>query len=88
MSASDLHLTGATVSADSSLRFCAYKFGWGYGAFTIPGAIACSQLSAVDATPQQLLLAFELDKARISLAVARHGPAMSGERTNLDSSDF
>jgi len=88
MSASNLNLTSATVSADSSLRFSAYKFGWGYCAFVIPSAIVCGRLSALDASPQQLINAFEFDKARISLAVAHHGPATSGERTNLDWSDF
>ncbi|MGU7773698.1 hypothetical protein ACV229_26390 [Burkholderia sp. MR1-5-21] len=88
MNNSSLSLTSAAVRQDSSIWFSAYKFGWGCGAFALPSAVVCGQLGAVNTDARQLLLAFELGKQGILRAVTRHGPAIGGERVDLDSSYF
>lgn len=88
MSISGPSLTTAIICRDSCIWFSAYQFGWGYGAYALPGTIVCSLLGAADTTPPQLLLAFELGTQKILRAVTRRGPAASGERVYLDACDF
>lgn len=81
-------IAAPTVRSDSAVLFSAYGFGWGYCAFEIPLSIMCVQLGAPDATPKQLLLAFELGKRTIVQAIAEKNLPATGERVTLGSQDF
>ena len=63
------NLTAPILSADSTLWFSAYGFGWGYCAFALPAEAVCEQLGAANETAKQLMLAFEPGKRRILQAV-------------------
>jgi hypothetical protein len=75
------------VFSDSSVWFSAYGFGWGYCAFSIPVEIVCEQLGAANATHNQLTLAFELGKKRVSQAVEKNYVQDTGGRVALRSLD-
>lgn len=56
------HFTGAVLTANSSVWFSVFGFGWGYCAFALPAEVLCESLGAKNATPKQSVLAFELGK--------------------------
>ncbi|WP_166678910.1 hypothetical protein [Paraburkholderia sp. BL6665CI2N2] len=82
------NFTAPIVSADSTVLFSAYGFGWGYCAFTLQSEAVCEQLGAADGTAKQLLLAFELGKRQILQAVERNAVPGAGERVALAAADL
>ena len=82
------NLTAPILSADSTVWFSAYGFGWGYCAFALPSAAVCEQLGAANETPKQLLLAFKLGKRRLLHAVEAKAVHSTGERVKLLATDF
>lgn len=80
--------TAAIVTGDSSVWFSAYRFGWGYCAFTLPAEVVREGLGASNDTPKQLLLAFELGKLRLEKAIADKRLPNTGERIALSTSDL
>jgi hypothetical protein len=84
MDAEPVRLTAPFISRDASLWFSAYGFGWGYCAFSIPMESVCDYLGAADASPRQLMLAFELGRQRISKAVEQVEIPETGDRVILD----
>jgi hypothetical protein len=82
------NLTEPIFSADSTVLFSAYGFGWGYCAFALPAEAVCEQLGAANETRRQMLLAFELGKRRILQVVERQTLPATGERIALSSADF
>jgi D-arabinose 1-dehydrogenase-like Zn-dependent alcohol dehydrogenase len=77
-----------TVRRDAAIWFSAYGFGWGYCAFEIASSIMCAHLGAADATPEQLMLAFELGKHAIVRAIESKNVRATGERIALRSRDL
>jgi hypothetical protein len=73
---------------DEALWFAAYEFGWGYKAFKLPADIALRELGALDASPRQLTLAFELGRQRIAGAIAPMCAAYAGQRISLKTGDL
>ncbi|WGS55006.1 hypothetical protein LFL96_36625 (plasmid) [Paraburkholderia sp. D15] len=82
------NLTQPLLSADSTLWFSAYGFGWGYGAFAIPAGMVCEKLGAANETPKQLMLAFELGKRRLLQVVEQKALPGTGERITLSTDDL
>ncbi|WP_168787468.1 hypothetical protein [Paraburkholderia aromaticivorans] len=82
------NLTAPILSADSTLFFSVYGFGWGYCAFALPSRAVCEQLGAADETAKQLMLAFELGKRKILHAVGHKALPRSGERLTLSAGDL
>jgi hypothetical protein len=81
-------LTEPTLLADSSICFSAYGFGWGYCAFSLSPDAVCEKLGAANASPKQLVLAFELSKHRLMrLAEQKYLPQV-GERITLAAGDL
>jgi hypothetical protein len=83
-----IDLTTPVTDADSTLLFSAYGFGWGYRAFALPAETICEKLGAANESPKQLMLAFELGKRRILLAVGQKALPDNGERSTLSAADF
>ncbi|CAN0617286.1 conserved protein of unknown function [Burkholderia multivorans] len=81
-------LTSPSLASDSTLLFSAYAFGWGFCAFALPADVVCERLGAANASPRQLLLAFELGRQRILVAVERRIDSNTGERITLAVDDF
>ena len=81
-------LTAPLFSADSTLWFSAYGFGWGYCAFALPAEAVCEKLGAANETPKQLMLAFELGRRRLLQAVAQKALLGTGERIVLSAADL
>lgn len=81
-------LTTPLLSADSTLWFSAYGFGWGYCAFALPAEAVCEKLGAANETPKQLMLAFELGKRRLLQAVEQKALPVTGERITLSTDDL
>jgi len=84
----DTCLTTPILTADSSIWFSAYRFGWGYCAFALPAELVCEGLGAADQTPKQLVLAFELGKHRLRKAIAGKRLPGTGERITLSIDDL
>lgn len=82
------YLTAPLLSADSTLWFSAYGFGWGYCAFALPAETVCERLGAANVTQKQLMLAFELGKRRILRAVVHKALPRTGERIPLLADDL
>src|SRR5258707_4763606 len=72
MNAKLVSLSAPFISADASLWFSAYGFGWGYCAFSIPIEAVCEYPGAAGGPTQQLLVSFLFGKERISEGV-NHG---------------
>jgi hypothetical protein len=87
MNAKLVNLSAPFISADASLWFSAYGFGWGYCAFAIPIEAVCEYLGAADDSKKQLMLAFELSRNRISKVVKQVQIPETGERVILDRLD-
>lgn len=81
-------LTAPFLSADSAVWFSAYGFGWGYCAFSLDSEVVCEQLGAANETPKQLMLAFELGKRRLLLAVEKKALPGTGKRITLSAEDL
>jgi hypothetical protein len=77
------NLTLPIVRHDGEIWFSAYGFGWGYCAFSLLAETVCQELGAANETQNQLLLAFELGKRRLSLAVQQIPIPENGERIML-----
>ncbi|NPT44833.1 hypothetical protein GNZ12_26650 [Paraburkholderia sp. 1N] len=82
------NLTAPLLSADSTLWFSAYGFGWGYCAFALPPEAVCEKLGAANETPKQLMLAFELGKRRLLQGVEQKALSGTGERITLSAADL
>ncbi|MGF6774065.1 hypothetical protein P3T18_006579 [Paraburkholderia sp. GAS199] len=76
-------LTSPIIRQDGEMWFSAYGFGWGYCAFAVPAEIVCTELGAANQTQNQLMLAFELGRRRLSMAVQDTSIPESGERIAL-----
>jgi hypothetical protein len=87
MTVPPVSITSPSISYDASLWFSAYKFGWGYCAFSLPVETVCEHLGAADASARQLVLAFELGRKRIVKAVEQVAIPMTGDRVVLGSLD-
>jgi hypothetical protein len=83
MNARPVSLSAAFISRDASLWFSAYGFGWGYCAFSIPIEAVCEYLGAANVSTKQLMLAFELNRNRISKVVKLVEIPVTGERVIL-----
>jgi hypothetical protein len=83
-----MHLTAPLLSADSTLLFSAYGFGWGYCAFALPATTVCEKLGAANETPKQLMLAFQLGQRRLLQAVGQKALPGTGERVTLSTADL
>lgn len=81
-------LTAPLLSADSTVWFSAYGFGWGYCAFALPAETVCEKLGAANETPKQLMLAFELGKRRLLQVVEQKALPGTGERITLSPADL
>ncbi|WP_201752444.1 hypothetical protein [Burkholderia pyrrocinia] len=81
-------LTHPIVCDDLSLSFSAYGPGWGYVAIKLPADVIRERLGASTATPEQLLIAFECNREKITVAVNRHALPNDGRHVRLDKSDF
>ena len=88
MSQRTAHLTEPILSADSSVWFSAYGFGWGYCAFSLPSDVICEKLGAANETPKQLMLAFELGKRRLTQVAEQKYLPQVGERITLAAADL
>lgn len=73
---------------DEALWFAAYEFGWGYKAFRLPAELAQRELGALDSSPRQLTLAFELGRQRIAGAIAPMRAEYAGQRISLKTGDL
>jgi hypothetical protein len=82
------NLTAPILSADLAMWFSAYDFGWGYCAFALPAEAVCEKLGTANETPKQLMLAFELGKRRLPLAVEQKALPGTGERITLSCADL
>lgn len=82
------NLTAPLLTVESTLWFSAYAFGWGYCAFALPAETVCEKLGAVNGTPKQLMLAFELGKRRLLQAVEQKALPGTGERIMLSTDDL
>ncbi|WCM18721.1 hypothetical protein NDK50_14900 [Paraburkholderia bryophila] len=76
-------LTPPIIQCDGEMWFSAYAFGWGYCAFSMSAETICTELGAANETQNQLLLAFELGKRRLSQAVQEIQIPSNGERIAL-----
>jgi hypothetical protein len=83
-----IHFTAAVLTANSSVWFSAYGFGWGYCAFALPAEVVCEVLGATNATPKQLMLAFELGKCHLQRAIGAKRLPGTGSRIILDAADL
>ncbi|HEX7913545.1 hypothetical protein A6V36_21600 [Paraburkholderia ginsengiterrae] len=81
-------LTAPLLSADSTVWFSAYGFGWGYCAFALPAETVCEKLGAANESPKQLMLAFELGKRRLLQVVEQKALPGTGERITLSPADL
>ncbi|WP_246792166.1 DUF1488 family protein [Burkholderia perseverans] len=89
MTPNSLRLTAPVVTDNDSIRFSAYAPGWGYTAYALSAETLRQRLGAADASPQQLLLAFELGKQRLTRAIEqRISNAPHGERVTLTPDDL
>ncbi|MEJ0003930.1 MAG: hypothetical protein WDN30_10715 [Pararobbsia sp.] len=77
-------ITPPTLLTDDEIWFSAYGFGWGYCAFALPVDKAGEHLSAGDASPKQLLLAFQLGKRKIVQALQKAEIPHTGDRVVLN----
>jgi hypothetical protein len=82
------NLTAPILSADATVWFSAYGFGWGYCAFALPAEAVCEKLGAANETPKQLMFAFELGKRRVLEAVEQKALPSTGERITLSADDL
>ncbi|AME26896.1 hypothetical protein [Burkholderia sp. PAMC 26561] len=80
-------MTEPIISYDESLWFSAYGFGWGYCSFSIPIKSVCEYLGAANATTRQLMLAFELNKQRISKVLEQIEIPETSDRVSLEDFD-
>ena len=88
MDQSRMNLTPPLLSADSTLLFSAYGFGWGYCAFALPAVTVCEKLGAANETPRELMLAFRLGQRSLLQAVERKVLPSTGERVTLSTADL
>jgi hypothetical protein len=88
MSLPTAHLTEPILSADASVWFSAYRFGWGYCAFSLPCEVVCEKLGATDASQKQLMLAFALSKSRLLRVVEHRYLPQVSERITLAAGDL
>ncbi|QBR01152.1 hypothetical protein [Paraburkholderia pallida] len=88
MDQSRTNLTAPLLSADSTLLFSAYGFGWGYCAFALRAETVCEKLGAANGTPKELVLAFQLGKRRLVEAVEHQVLPGTGERVTLSTADL
>lgn len=82
------NLTAPILSSDTAVWFSAYRFGWGYCAFTLPSEVVCEKLGARNGTAKQLLLAFELGRRKLLKAVVQKALPGTGERITLSADDL
>ncbi|WP_322041442.1 hypothetical protein [Burkholderia diffusa] len=88
MTAAITHLTTPIVKDDLSLSFSAFGNGWGFVACKLPLEVALETLHAESTTPTHLVAAFEANRAKIALAIGRHGMSDNGKPIQLNESDF
>ncbi|WP_025097858.1 hypothetical protein [Burkholderia sp. A1] len=90
MTPNRLHLTAPIVTGNASIRFSAYAPGWGYAAYALPAETLRLGLGAADASPQQLLLAFELGRQRLLRAIEQRTQRSTpgGKRITLTPDDL
>lgn len=82
------HLTAPMLSADLSVWFSAYGFGWEYCAFSLPSEVVCETLGAANDSLKQLILAFELSKRRLLNAVEQKYLSQASGRITLAATDL
>ncbi|WP_321963613.1 hypothetical protein [Paraburkholderia sp. J7] len=88
MNQSRTNLTAPLLSADATLLFSAYGFGWGYCAFALPAVTVCTKLGAANENPKELMLAFKLGQRRLLQAVEKKVLPGTGERVTFSTADL
>jgi hypothetical protein len=68
----ELRLSQPTV-ADGDIHFSAFGPGWGFCSYCLPARVAMQRLGAKDPSASQLHLAFQLNRQRITAAIAQGG---------------
>ncbi|SAK82532.1 hypothetical protein AWB78_04035 [Caballeronia calidae] len=81
-SKTELKLSQPTV-ADGEIHFSAFGPGWGFCSYVVPAGVAMQCLGAKDLSASQLHLAFQLNRQRITAAVAEGGIEDPGRRVIL-----
>jgi hypothetical protein len=71
------------VFANDEIQFSAYGLGWGFRAYALPAGLVVQSLGAADTSEQQLNLAFQVNRQRITQAVAKANAPKHGERLIL-----
>jgi hypothetical protein len=82
------NLTTPILSADATVWFSGYGFGWEYCAFALPAEAVCERLGAANETPKKLMRAFELGKRRVLQAIEQKALPITGERIALSADDL
>jgi len=84
----DLTFTAPIFWADVGVLFSVYGIGHGYHAFTLSYEAACEKLGARSQEREQVLLAFKLNRPRITRAIQGKALPTDGRRVVLEASDF
>lgn len=71
------------VFADDGIQFSAFGLGWGFRAYALPAGVVIERLGAANATERQLVLAFQVNRQRITQAVLDADEPRTGERVIL-----
>jgi len=77
------NVTSPLLATDSALWFSVYGFGWGYRASSIPVEALRGKLGTANATPGQLMLAFESSRRQLLEAIEHKAWPPSGKRIAL-----
>jgi hypothetical protein len=77
-----LHLSRPIVANDE-IQFSAFGNGWGFCSYILPARLAVERLGAANASRQQLNLAFQVNRQRITQAVIDAGMPEPGKRVIL-----
>jgi hypothetical protein len=80
--AATLNLTKPVFLSDE-IRFSAFGPGWGFCAYSLPAGLVIDRLGAANASEQQLNLAFQVNRQRITQAVVKAGMPEAGKRIIL-----
>jgi hypothetical protein len=83
-----ISLTAPMFADESTIRFSAYGFGWGYCAFELSSDVARQYLGAANESPRQLLLAFQLGNQKLLKAAERTEPPLSGAPVEITGQDL
>jgi hypothetical protein len=71
------------VLANDEMHFSAFGPGWGFCSYALPAALVVARLGAANLSEQQLNLAFQVNRLRITQVVIEAGTSETGERVRL-----